>query len=50
MLADGIVQDTFAGEAGEGEGGRRAREAKWRRLEAISTTRAGNSPSFAVAI
>ena len=41
MLAAGIVQDTFAGEAGEGE-----REAKWRRLEATSTTRAGNSSRF----
>ena len=41
MLAAGIVQDTFAGEAGEGE-----REAKWRRLEATSTTRAGKSSRF----
>ena len=42
MLAAGIVQDTFAGEAGEGG----AREAKWRRLEATSTTWAGNSSRF----
>ena len=41
MLAAGVVQDTFAGVAGEGE-----REAKWRRLEATSTTRAGNSSRF----
>ena len=31
MLAAGIVQDTFAGEAGEGERGRRSRD-DWRLL------------------
>ena len=35
MLAAGIVQDTFAGEA-----------AKWRRLEATSTTWVRNSSRF----
>ena len=41
MLDAGIVQDTFAGEAGEGERG-----SKWRWLEATSTNRAGNSSRF----
>ena len=45
MPAAGIVQDMFAGEAGEGVRGRRSGD-KWRRLEATSTTPAGNSSRF----
>ena len=42
MLAAGIVEDTFAGKAGEGERGRRSGD-DWRLL---STTLAGNSSCF----
>ena len=42
MLAAGIVEDTFAGKAGEGERGRRSGD-DWRLL---STTLAGNSSRF----
>ena len=38
MLAAGILQDTFAGYVCWRSWRRRAREAKWRRLEATSTT------------
>ena len=43
MLAAGIVQDTYAGEAGEGERGRRS-EDDWRLL--LRTTWAGNFSRF----
>ena len=42
LQAAGIVQDTFAGEAGEGKRGRRSGD----ELEATSTTWAGNSSRF----
>ena len=42
MLAAGIVEDTFAGKAGEGERGWRSGD-DWRLL---STTIAGNSSRF----
>ena len=41
MLAAGIVQERLLEKLEK-----RAREAKWRRLEATSTTRAGNSSRF----
>ena len=41
MLAAGIVQERLLEKLEK-----RAREAKWRRLEATSTTRAGNSSCF----
>ena len=42
MLAAGIVRDTFAGEAGQGERGRRSGD-DWR---LFLPTRAGNSSRF----